>query len=82
MAFAEVVVNVPVRTVFHYHIPAGLAGRLQPGHLVRVSFGTGEQPGIVIGLSKDSPVEQTKPVLELLDSRPVMSDVHMAWHAG
>lgn len=77
MAFAEVVVYVPVRTVFHYHIPAGLAGRLQPGHLVRVSFGTGEQPGIVIGLSEHSPVEQTKPVLELLDSRPVMSDIHI-----
>jgi primosomal protein N' len=42
MQYAEVAVNVPVSTTFHYHVPPELAGRLQPGHLVRVSFGTAE----------------------------------------
>ena len=78
MAYAEVAVNVPVHTAFHYHIPAGLAGKLRPGHLVRVSFGTGEQPGIVVALAERSPIEQTKPVLELIDPQPVLGEAHLA----
>ena len=78
MLYAEVAVNLPVHTTFHYHIPPGLAGKLQPGHLVRVSFGTGEQPGIVLALTHSSPIAQTKPVLELLDPLPVMGPIHIA----
>ncbi len=78
MLYAVVAVNRPVRTGFHYEIPPGLAGRLQPGHLVRVSFGTAEEPGIVLELTPDSPVERTKPVLELLDPLPVLGPVHIA----
>ncbi|MBN1967086.1 MAG: DEAD/DEAH box helicase family protein, partial [Anaerolineae bacterium] len=77
MQYAEVAVNLPVQMTFHYHIPAGLAGQLQPGHLVRVPFGTGEQPGIVVALTTDSPVSETKPVLELLDAEPVVRAPHI-----
>jgi len=77
MQYAEVAVNVPVSMTFHYHIPPELAGRLQPGHLVRVSFGTAEQPGVVLTLSDQTPVLETKPVLELLDPMPVMDQPHI-----
>jgi primosomal protein N' (replication factor Y) len=75
--YAEIAVNVPVRTTFHYHIPAQLAGKLKPGHLVRVSFGTADQPGIVLSISQSSPITQTKPVKELLDSTPALGIVHI-----
>ncbi len=75
--YAEVAVNVPVRTTFHYEIPPQLAGRLRPGHLVRVSFGTADQPGIVLALLQSSPIEQTKPIKELLDSTPVLGPAHI-----
>lgn len=70
--FAEVGVNAPVDSSFHYHIPPELRGRLQPGHLVRVAFGTSMQPGVVLRLSEASPVDDTKPVIERLDPEPVM----------
>jgi primosomal protein N' (replication factor Y) len=75
--YAEVAVNVPVHTTFHYHITAQLAGKVKPGHLVRVSFGTADQPGIVLSLSQSSPVKQTKPIKELLDSTPALGAVHI-----
>lgn len=75
--YAEIAVNLPVRSTFHYHIPAQLAGTIKPGHLVRVSFGVADQPGIVLTLTQSSPVPQTKPIKELLDSVPALSPVHI-----
>jgi primosomal protein N' (replication factor Y) (superfamily II helicase) len=72
MRYAQVAVHAPVSTTFHYHIPPELEDTLQPGHLVRVAFGTGMEPGIVLALDDTSPVEATKPVLELLDPLPVV----------
>ena len=71
--YAEVALNVPVHGTFHYHIPESLAGQLQIGHLVQVAFRTAQQEGIVIRLSSESDVEKTKPILDILDSRPVVS---------
>ncbi len=53
--YAEIAVNVPVQGTFYYHIPPELAGKLKPGHLVRVSFGVAEQPGIVLALRGETP---------------------------
>ncbi len=71
--YAEIAVDAPVHSTFHYHIPAELAGELAPGHLVQVAFGTALQHGIVLALREYSPVEQTKPVLALLDPQPVVT---------
>lgn len=75
--YAEVAVNVPVHSTFHYHIPVQLAGKIQPGHLVRVAFGTADQPGVVLALSQHSPVAETKPIKELLDSTPALGMPHI-----
>ncbi|MBN2472354.1 MAG: primosomal protein N', partial [Anaerolineae bacterium] len=75
--YAEIAVNLPVRSTFHYHIPPQLAGKVKPGHLVRVSFGVSDQPGIVLALTQSSPVAETKPVKELLDSRPAVGPTHI-----
>jgi primosomal protein N' (replication factor Y) (superfamily II helicase) len=80
MKYAEIAVNVAVNQTFHYHIPSQLAERLQAGHLVRVSFGTATQPGIVLAFHDESPVADTKPVVELLDPSPVVTqrDIELA----
>ncbi len=76
--YAEIAVNRRVTSTFHYHIPASLSGRIAPGHLVKVSFGTGFTTGIVVALSETTPIPQTKPVLERLDPQPVVTPVQLA----
>lgn len=71
--YAEVAINAPVTGTFHYHIPPELDGKIQSGSLVQVAFGTAMQPGIVVALDEHSPVEETKPILDLLDPDPVMT---------
>jgi len=76
--FAEVAVNRPLRSTFHYHIPAELSGKIGPGHLVKVSFGTAYTTGIVVGLHDEAPIPQTKPILEKLDPLPVVTPAQLA----
>ena len=71
--YAEVALDVPVRGTFHYHIPPELAGQLEIGHLVQVAFRTAQQPAIVVDLPDSTEIAQTKPVLALLDPRPVVT---------
>ncbi len=75
--YAEVVVNLPVEGSFHYYIPAQWAGRLQPGHLVEVSFGTQKAQGVILSLDQHAPVETTKPVLDLIDRQPVLTPAQL-----
>ncbi|HOA25220.1 MAG TPA: hypothetical protein PKI52_14505, partial [Aggregatilineales bacterium] len=77
--FAEVAVNLPVEGTFHYHIPPALNGQLKTGHLVEVSFGRQKAQGIVLRLTPDSPVPETKPILRLVDHRPVITPRQLAF---
>lgn len=76
--FAEVAVNRPVHNTFHYHIPPSLLGQIEPGHLVKVSFGTAHTSGIVVALHEHAPIPQTKPILERLDPFPVVTPAQLA----
>ena len=78
MNYAKVAIDAPVEGAFHYHIPAELDGVIVPGHLVRVGFRTAMQPGIVVALDDESPVEITKPIIELLDPQPVVTAQQIA----
>ena len=88
--FAEIVVNTPVRhtyrageeaeyspigLTFHYSIPPHL--HIQPGHLVRVPFRSREVHGIVIALHDESPVPETKPILDVVYPTPVLTDLQL-----
>ena len=75
--FAEVAVNRRVSGTFHYHIPAELTGRIAPGHLVKIGFGTGFTTGIVVALHDNAPIPQTKPILERLDPHPVVTPAQL-----
>ncbi len=76
--FAEVAINAPVQSTFTYHVPPSLDGKVRPGHLVRVSFGTSMQPGIVLALQPVSAIEETKPIDARLDPEPVVSETQIA----
>jgi primosomal protein N' (replication factor Y) len=75
--FAEVAVNRRVRGTFHYHIPVNLMDHIQPGHLVKVAFGTAHTTGIVVALHDSAPIPKTKPILERLDPDPVVTPVQL-----
>ncbi len=76
--YAEVVVNMPVEGTFHYHIPAELAGRLQIGHLVEVSFGRQKAQAVILAFDQRAPVRETKPIIRVIDREPVVGEIHLA----
>jgi primosomal protein N' (replication factor Y) (superfamily II helicase) len=77
MTYAHIALNQTIsQPYFVYKIPDGL--HLEPGHLVRVSFRTAQEAGIVVGLSDEEPGFATKPILERLDPRPVLNPVQLA----
>ena len=78
MKYAEVAVDAPAgydRT-FTYSIPAGLT--ISPGHLVQVPFGPRVLPGVVFGLSNESPVPETRDVTSTSRDQPILSLDHLA----
>ncbi|MDY7041369.1 MAG: hypothetical protein SVX38_10950, partial [Chloroflexota bacterium] len=58
---------------FHYAVPAELAGRLRPGHLVTVPFGPGREYGVVVALSDRSPVAEVREIDTLVRPDPILS---------
>lgn len=77
MPYAQVALNVPARKAFDYHIPEELTGLVAPGSLVRVEFGVAMQPAVVLSLRAESDIPETKPVVELLDPEPALSQPYL-----
>ena len=74
--YAEVIVDIPSQAVdrpFHYLIPPALQPNLQPGHRVIVPFGVRKLVGYVMGIADDSPVDEVKPILKILDEEPLLT---------
>ena len=73
-AFAQLVINVeaPLEGTFHYHVARDLRPSLQIGHLVEVEFGKRLAQGIIIAFDDNAPVEDTKPIIALIDEQPVV----------
>ncbi len=77
--YLEIVVNVPqVSGAFHYHLPPELEGRVWGGHLVEVPFGKQRVQGVVIRAVARPEVPETRPVLRLLDTQPVLTSPQLA----
>jgi primosomal protein N' (replication factor Y) len=72
--YAELVINIEAALAgtFHYYIPADLRWRLRVGHLVEVEFGRRLAQGIIVAFDETAPVEDTKPVIALVDEVPVV----------
>jgi primosomal protein N' (replication factor Y) (superfamily II helicase) len=77
MRYAEVSVNSPVaqRRTFSYAIPEGLDVRA--GQAVLVPFGEKVLQGIVMELTALPAVEDTKDILSITDSEPLLSPAHI-----
>ncbi len=70
----QVAVNVPSAAgVFDYHLAPEQIGRITPGHLVTVPFGSRTVQAVVLGFVSRSSVPETKPILELIDPLPVLT---------
>jgi primosomal protein N' (replication factor Y) len=72
--YAELVINVEaaLEGAFHYHVPRDMARTLRIGHLVEVEFGRRLAQGIVISFDDTAPVQETKPIISLVDPEPVV----------
>ena len=75
--YAEVVVDVQNRAVdrlFHYSIPQELQASLEPGHRVIVPFGSMTVVGYVIRTVDETPVDEVKAILRILDAEPLLTN--------
>jgi primosomal protein N' (replication factor Y) len=75
----RVALDMPLRRVFDYLPPRTLGPperrcSVEPGSRVRVPFGRQRLVGVVVELadSSDLPEERLKPILEVLDPRPIL----------
>lgn len=77
--FARLAVNVPnITTLFDYSIPAGLVPHIQAGCLVTAPFGNQTVQGIILQLLDSPSVENPKPIIDLLDPAPVLTQPQLA----
>lgn len=72
-AFCRVALPRPVRQTFVYRVPPRLRSGLEPGHRVLVPFRRREIVGCVDALEEETDVQGVRPVLDVLDSEPVLS---------
>jgi primosomal protein N' (replication factor Y) len=81
-AVFRVALDTPLKRLFDYLPPAEalFPAPLEPGTRVRVPFGRQRLVGIVMEAADSSevPLERLKPILEVLDSRPVLDASAMA----
>jgi primosomal protein N' (replication factor Y) len=75
---AEVVLFKHLDRVFHYSVPEAFRDRLEPGMRVLVPFRNRWQTGILIRRLHRAEVTQLKPILELLDTIPLLDRSMMA----
>ena len=73
MRFAKVVLGLPVDGPFDYLVPEGMLPLALPGSRVKVSFGRLKKCGYIVGLSSASKVRNIKPLLEVIDERPLLT---------
>ncbi|MFP4472394.1 MAG: primosomal protein N' [Candidatus Omnitrophota bacterium] len=69
---AQVVVGIPAEGPFDYAVPPEMREVLAPGCRVKVSFGRKTVTGYVVGFTEKSAHPRLKPVLRVMDARPVL----------
>src|SRR5699024_8279177 len=77
MKIAKVIVDVPVLSInqsFDYLIPEELAPVVERGMRVIVPFGPRKTTGFIIDFVEKSDYENLKPIIEILDITPVLTD--------
>lgn len=83
MRFVDVILPLPLSSVFTYVLPAGMCGSVEKGFRVIVPFGAKKiYTGIVVRVHDRQPTDYAlKSVLEVLDTHPVLLPVQLDfWH--
>ena len=70
----DVAIPLPINDPYTYRVPQNLAGQLQVGCRVRVPFKNRTIIGYSVALDSEREVQKPKDILEVLDSKPVLSD--------
>ena len=81
MHFVEVAIKVPLQRTFDYKVEQLLhSPELKPGMRVRVPFGSQKKVAVVLALktSTDVPADKIKPIIDVIDDTPVLSEQHLA----
>jgi len=77
MKIAKVIVDVPVLSInqtFDYLIPEELVDVVEKGMRVVVPFGPRKTMGFIIGFDDESDFDHLKPIIEILDITPVLTE--------
>lgn len=72
--FAEIALDLPLRTTFHYSIPEALTENVEVGKRVYVPFRNAEKIGYVVGLAGKADVAKTRDISSVIDAEPIISD--------
>ncbi len=77
MPYVEVVFNLPIYHAFTYHIPETFS-YISPGYRVLVPFGKRTLTGIVVNVLEKTSYSSVKPILDVLDDKPLVRPDTMA----
>ncbi|OGD56412.1 primosomal protein N' [Candidatus Berkelbacteria bacterium RBG_13_40_8] len=79
MQIAKIVPNVKTRDegVFDYAIPPEILPMIKIGVLVEIPFHGRNIEGIVIDIKRTSPIPNLKEIVKVIDSRPVVDEIHI-----
>ena len=71
--FAQIGIDSPLRRLFDYRIPQSLDIEIAPGHRVLVPFGKRTTIGIVVSVSSESMIDESrlKNIKGVLDKKPI-----------
>lgn len=71
--FADVVFPLPVNCSYTYAVPREMSDHIRPGLRVLAPFSRHRKIGFVVSLSRIDPGRETKSLVSLLDSEPLLS---------
>ena len=74
--YAVVVLPIATPKPYTYHIPQALWDKVQFGVRIEVQFGAGRDlyAALVIEVTDKKPDYDTKPVLQIIDNEPIITD--------
>ncbi len=76
---AKIAVGLPILGLFDYSIPHHLAKKIKIGCRVKVIFNRRLMVGYCLGLANDSRIKNIRPILELIDELPILSESFLSF---
>lgn len=83
--YCDVSLPVPLDQTFTYSLPLTLRHRVQPGCRILVPFGVRKLAGVVLAVHNETPRQEARDALRLIDEQPVLDSSLLAlgrWISG